>query len=49
LKKIHEALQEKNPIPIYSIGRGLNHWGVVNGPLLEAACTLSNHLCEIES
>jgi hypothetical protein len=41
LNEIREALVEGRPIPNLYIGRGLDHWGVVEGDLLERACALS--------
>jgi hypothetical protein len=43
LQKIRAAVLEGGPLPdVSSAGRALDHWGVVDGPLLEAACTFYN-------
>ena len=47
LNEIRAALVERRPIEKLSIGRGLDHWGVEGGQLLENACKLSNHLREM--
>jgi len=40
--------QNLPPIGKFNIGRGLDHWGVVGGRLLENACKLSNGLRELD-
>ena len=47
LRKIQEAAREGRPPPDLSGGgRSLDHWGVVDGPLLEAVCTFCNHVAQ---
>jgi len=47
LNEIRAALVDRRPIEKLSIGRGLDHWGVEGGRLLESACKLSNNLREL--
>jgi hypothetical protein len=45
LRTIREAACEGRPLPdVSSAGRALDHWGVTEGPLLEAACAFYNCL-----
>jgi hypothetical protein len=47
LRKIHEADREGQRLPdVNSGGRALDHWGVIDGPLLEAACAFYNHVAQ---
>ena len=47
LIEVRVALVERRPFGKLNIGRGLDHWGVVGGRLLENACRLSNGLREL--
>jgi hypothetical protein len=45
LNRIRDAIREGQPLPdVSGAGHSLDHWGVIDGPLLEAACTFYNHL-----
>jgi hypothetical protein len=44
LSEIGQDLRQGKKLPSLSLGRGLDHWGVEKGELLEEMCTLSNKL-----
>lgn len=47
LRSIQEAASQGREIPdVTHGGRALDHWGVLEGPLMEAACAFYNHLDE---
>lgn len=37
-------LQAKEPLPPLDVCRGMDHWGVISGPILEKAAQISNEL-----
>ena len=41
---LHAALDSGNPLPPLGIVRGLDHWGVVGGDLLESIAKATNQL-----
>jgi hypothetical protein len=43
-KELRSNILSGGPLPPLSIARGLDHWGVVNGELLEKAAVISNQL-----
>jgi hypothetical protein len=47
LRKFREAVGEgQAPPDVSGGGRALDHWGVVDGPLLEAVCAFCNHVAQ---
>jgi hypothetical protein len=47
LRKIRDANREGRQLPdVGGGGRALDHWGVIDGPLLEAACAFYNHITQ---
>jgi len=44
LREIGNDLQSGKILPHLNLGRGLDHWGIEEGVLLEEICRLSNRL-----
>jgi hypothetical protein len=42
--RLKSMLESGHPLPLMSISRSLDHWGVIGGPLLEKAAQISNLL-----
>lgn len=53
IKKYFENLKQKllagEELPSLDVCRGMDHWGVVNGPILEKAAQISNELRMVRS
>jgi hypothetical protein len=47
-KELRSKILSGEPLPSLSIARGLDHWGVVNGELLEKSAKISNDLRNIK-
>lgn len=43
-EELKHALQEGKALPSLDVCRGMDHWGVVRGPILEKAAQISNEL-----
>lgn len=44
LRNLREAIRFDRTLPELNIGRGLDHWGIEGGPLIEKICAVSNEL-----
>jgi hypothetical protein len=47
--RLRTALSERSKLPELGIVRGLDHWGVVGGDLLEEAASITSRLREVRA